>query len=237
MSVLRFIRFILLCLLLFSISVLSHAAEEVEHWTPRDDDLRILEVRVEQYRLEDVLAAYQRKDMLLIPIGALAEILDLAVDVKPGDGIAEGFLFRERNTFYLDTSRNEVTIRGVTQSYNKNLVYVLDNDIYVDSNKLSDWFGIKINADLFSSSIKITSENPFPFIVRMEREERIARTRARLFSEQPDYPRHYEPYDMWNVPFIDQTFEATKRQGDGISSHTLRSTTFATAEKGLKGSI
>ena len=230
MSVLRFIRFILLCLLLFSNSALSHAADEVENWKPRDDDLRILEVRVEQYRLEDVLAAYQRKNMLLIPIGALAEILDLAVDVSPGDGIAEGFLFRERNTFYLDTSRNEVTIRGVTQSYNKNLVYVLDDDIYVDSNKLSDWFDIKINADLFSSSIKITSENPFPFIVKMEREERIARTRARLFSEQPDYPRHYEPYDMWNVPFIDQTFEATKRQGDGISSHTLRSTTFATAD-------
>lgn len=226
----RFIRFILLCLLLLSNSAPSLAAEEVENWTPRDDDLRILEVRVEQYRMEDVLAAYQRKDILLIPIGALAEILDLAIDVNPGEGIAQGFLFRENNTIFLDTSRNTVIIRGETQSYNNKLVYVLDDDIYVDATLLSKWFDIKINADLFSSSVKITSENTFPFILRIEREERIARTRARLFSEQPDYPHHYEPYDMWNIPFVDQTFEATRRQGDGVSSNTFRSSTFATAD-------
>jgi len=226
----HFVRLTILSLLLTSYSTLVCSAEDTENWTPRDDDLRILELRVDLYRLEDVLAAYQRKDMLLIPMGALANILDLAVDVNPGDGIAQGFLFKENNTFFLDTSRNEVIIRGETQSYNNKLVYVLDDDIYVDATLLSRWFDIKINANLFSSTVMINSENPFPFLVKKEREERIAKTRARLAQEQAYYPHHYEPYDMWNVPFIDQTFDATRRQGDGQSTNTFRSTTFATAD-------
>lgn len=226
----HFVRLTILSLLLTSYSTLVCSAEDKENWTPRDDDLRILEMRVDLYRLEDVIAAYQRKDMLLIPMGALAEILDLAIDVNPGDGVAQGFLFKENNTLFLDTSRNEVIIRGETQSYNNKFVYVLDDDIYVDASLLSKWFDIKINADLFSSTVKITSENPFPFLVKMEREERIAKTRARLAEEQPYYPHHYEPYDMWNIPFIDQTFDASRRQGDGQSTNTFRSTTFATAD-------
>ncbi|NNL06763.1 MAG: carboxypeptidase regulatory-like domain-containing protein [Gammaproteobacteria bacterium] len=216
--------------MLFSLSALADAAEDINQWTPSDDDLRILEMRVEQYRLEDLLATYQRKDMLLIPMGLLAEILDLAVDVNPGAGTAEGFMFREDNTIFLDTTRNEITVRGKTQAYNSNLVYVLDDDIYIDANLISKWFDIRINADLFSATIKITSDNPFPFIVKMQREERITKTRARLDQEQPYYPHHYEPYDLWNVPFFDQTLETTRRQGDGDSSNTFRSTTFATAD-------
>jgi hypothetical protein len=234
----RHVRFTILFLLGLSCSTLANAAEESEIWTPRDDDLRILEMRVEQYRLEDVLVTYQNQQTLLVPLGMLAEILDLAIDVDPGSGIAQGFFFNEDNTLYLDTSRNEVTLSGITQSYNRQQVYVLDDDIYVDASLLSKWLDISIDADLFSSTVKIRSEEPFPFIVRMEREERIAKTRARLAAEQPYYPHHYEPYDMWNVPFIDQTFDATRTQGNGQSTNTFRSTTFATSDLlGMEASL
>jgi hypothetical protein len=126
----------------------------------------------------------------------------------------------------------------VTQSYDRQQVYVLDDDIYVDAGLLSKWLGISIDADLFSSTVKIRSEEPFPFIVKMEREERIAKTRARLAAEQPYYPHHYEPYDMWNVPFIDQTFDATRTQGNSQSTSTFRSTTYATSDLlGMEASL
>ena len=227
----HFVRLCYLSFLLFLSATAQGATQDsAGDWTPGDNDLRILEIRVEQYRLEDVLAAYQQKNILLIPLGALSEILDIALEVNPGDGIAQGFIFNEKNTVYLDATRNQITIKGVTQSYNENLVYVLDDDIYLDANLFPRWFEISIDADLFSSTVKIRSQEPFPFIVKMEREERIAKTRARLATEQPYYPHHYEPYDMWNVPFIDQTFEATRRQGDSQSTNTFRSTTYATAD-------
>ena len=226
----HFVRFTVLLPLLLVFTMQLYAADKAAAWTPRDDDLRILEMRVEQYRLEDVLAAYQHKDILLVPMGQLAQILDLAIDVAPGDGVAQGFLFKESNTLYLDTGRNEITIRGNTESYNSKLVYVLDDDIYADANLVSKWYQIKINADLYSSTVKITSDNAFPFIVRMQREDRIARTRSHLASEQAYYPHHHEPYDMWNIPFVDQTIETTRRQGNGQSTNTLRSTTYATTD-------
>lgn len=225
----RFYRYILIAFTLFLFSTSSFAEDAGEHsWTPRDEDLRILQMRVEQYRLEDVLPVYQRKDYLLVPLGYLADILDLAINVDIGSGIAQGFVFNEGNTFYLDTSRAEASIKGVISEYDKNLVYVLDDDIYVGSSLLSKWFGISVDADLFASTVTIRSEDKFPFIVRKEREEKIARTRASLNADIPYYPYHYEPYDMLNTPFIDQTIEGSSRHGNNVSSNTLRSTTYMT---------
>jgi hypothetical protein len=185
-----------------------------------------------------MIPTYQRKDYLLVPLGLLSEILDLAIDVDIGSGIATGFVFNEDNTFHLDTSRNEATLKGISKPYNKALVYVLDDDIYIDARLLSQWFDININADLFSSTVKINSKNSFPFIVRLEREEKIAKTRSRLNADIPYYPYHYEPYDMWNVPFIDQTFEATSRHSDTDTSNTIRSTTYMTSDLlGMESSL
>ncbi len=235
----HFVRYFTLSLLLFSLATVSGAAEESSgDWTPRDSDLRILEIRVEQYKLEDVLATYQYKNTLLIPLGTLSEILDLALQVDPGDGTAQGFVFNESNTIYLDTSRNEITIKGVTQSYKKDRVIVLDDDIYLVTDLFPKWFDISLDVDLFSSIVKVRSEEPFPFIVKMQREERIAKTRARLATELPYYPYHYEPYDMWNVPFIDQTVEVITRHGDENSTNTFRSTTYATSDLlGMEASL
>lgn len=235
----NFIRYFLLLSLLLFIPE-SSIAEEVNHekWTPRDEDLRILEMRVEKYRLEDVLPTYQRKDYLLVPLGFLSEILDLAIDADIGTGIAQGFIFNEDNTFYLDTSRNEVIIQGTSSSYNERLVYVLDDDIYVDGSLLSKWFNISINADLLASTVTVKSEEKFPFIVRMEREEKIAKAKASLNIDTPYYPYHYEPYDMWNVPLIDQTFEASSRKSDEGLTGTFRSTTYMTSDLlGMESSL
>jgi hypothetical protein len=233
------VRYLLVTIFLLMFSTITIAEEQQpEKWTPRDDDLRILAMQVEQYKLEDILPAYQRKDYLLVPLGLLSEILDLAIDVDIGSGVAKGFVFNENNTFHLDTSRNEATIKGVKKTYDNVLVYVLDDDIYVDARLLSQWFDININVDLFSSTVKINAENSFPFIVRLEREAKIAKTRSRLNADVPYYPYHYEPYDMWNVPFIDQTFEATSRHSDTETNNTIRSTTFMTTDLlGMESSL
>jgi hypothetical protein len=227
----RFTSYFILSFLLFSFSAVSTAEDlDPDKWTPRDEDLRILQIQVEKYKFEDVLPTYQRKDFLLVPLGYMSEILDLAIEVDIGTGIAKGFVFNENNTFYLDTARNEVIIKGISSAYNKSLVYVLDDDIYVDGSLLSSWFDITINADLFASSITFKSKDQFPFILRMQREEKIAKTRARLKADMPYYPYHYEPYDMLNVPFIDQTFESTNRYSGTGSANTLNSTTYMTAD-------
>ena len=135
----RFISYFILCFSLLAFPAVSSAADgDSEKWTPRDEDLRILQMQVEKYKLDDVLPTYQRKDYLLVPLGYMSEILDLAIEVDIGTGVAKGFVFNEQNTFYLDTTRNEVIIKGISSTYNKSLVYVLDDDIYVDGSLLAN---------------------------------------------------------------------------------------------------
>ncbi|MBE9532491.1 MAG: hypothetical protein IMF04_00065, partial [Proteobacteria bacterium] len=141
-----------------------------DKWLPRDNDLRLLEIRVAQYKLEDVIPAYQYEDVVLIPIGILSELLDIAIKVKPGS--AQGFIFKEEWTFMLDTTRAEVILQGKPESYDRSLVHELDDDIYVESNLLSKWMLMTLDIDLFSSRMWITSKEKLPFLKRLEREQR-----------------------------------------------------------------
>ena len=107
----RRLGLILLLSLSFCAGAQTAGNTDSRNWTPGDQDLRILEIRVKQYTLDDVIAAYQFEDIVLLPLGALSELLDIAIDVGPE--IASGFVFQEDRGFYLDTSRREVTLEGV----------------------------------------------------------------------------------------------------------------------------
>jgi len=217
-------------MLLVSFPVSAQPPSSPSSWTPRDDDVRILEIAVGPYTLDDVILTYQDGTSILIPIGLLSELLDIAVESRPGDGVAEGFILKEDRIFFLDTTRGEVTLKGEVQAYDRNRVHVLPDDIYVDSQLLASWYSIHLDIDLFASRVRITSEEPLPFEQRLERERRVAKLKARERVER-DYPRHYEPYKMWSVPFIDQTFRiSARKEPDGETLYPWRYTTYATAD-------
>lgn len=204
-------------------------AESKKSWKPNDNDLRILEIRVGQYKLVDVVTAYQYEDIVLVPIGALSEILDLAISVDTN--LAQGFTFKEEWTFLLDTTRTEVVLKGAPESYDESLVHVLEDDIYVESNLLSRWMLMNLDIDLFSSRMWITSEEKFPFIKRIEREQRIAKSLARLNLTKESFPVHYEPYKNWSVPFLDQSVRAgILKDENGDTSTSYQYTTHVSAD-------
>ena len=224
-----------LLLILSLLLVVSHAsaqpAPSSSSWVPRDEDVRILEIAVGPYTLEDVILVYQDGTTTLVPLGLLSELLDIAVVTSPANGTAEGFIIREDRTFFLDTSRIEVVLEGQIQTYDPNRVHVLQDDIYVDAQLLARWYPLRLDIDLFASRLRIISDEPLPFEQRLERERRIALARAYLEREAKEYPRHYEPYRMRSMPFIDQTLRVSARkEPDGETLYPWRYTTFATAD-------
>lgn len=198
-------------------------------WIPETGDVRILEVRVGSYWFDEVIDAYQFEDVILLPMGLISELLDIAIEVEPG--FANGFILKEDNTFALDISRNQVIIRGVPYQYDTDLVKPLNADIYVESNLLGKWFGMRFNIDLYASRVLVQSDIKLPFLARIEREKRIEATLARLnnASEQ-NYPRHYEPYKNSTVPFIDQTLRVGQRLSDKGNATSFQYVTHATAD-------
>ena len=200
-----------------------------ENWIPRDQDLRILEVRVKQYSFEDVVAAYQFEDIVLLPLGELSELLEIAIEVRPGE--ASGFVIREDRSFFLDIARQQITLQGVIETYDPDKVHQLLNDIYVDANLLGKWMNMSFDIDLFASRIVVRSDVPLPFLQRIERERRIKQSLSRLNLNQDEYPRLYEPYQDWSVPFVDQTVRLSRRKtesGDTINNYDY--STYATAD-------
>lgn len=210
---------------------LNNKPQNTPLWSPTDQDIRILEIRVGYLTLEEIVAAYQYQDVILIPLGALSENIDIAIDSRPEKKLAQGFIFKTERTFHLDTERNEVTIQGIAKSYQGNLVQVLLDDIYVESNLLSEWLGIQLSVNLFSSQLWITSDEPLPFQKRLEREKNIARTLSRIKPDAIYYPRHYQPYKNTSSPFIDLSLRTgINRRSDGSTDLTYNHTTHLSAD-------
>ncbi len=223
-----------LCLaMLLAVSFFANAQTDNSilhrNWTPSSLDLRILEIRVKQYTFDDFVAAYQFENIILLPLGAISELIDIAIDVRPE--VASGFVLQEDRSLFLDVTRNQITLQGEIASYDADKVHVLDNDIYVESNLLGDWLNMTFDVDLFAARIWVHSEEPLPFEKRLERNKRISRSISRLQQRQPLYPRHKEPYQNWSMPFIDQTLRLSERKtssGETVSNYQY--TTYATAD-------
>ncbi|MEM7563553.1 MAG: carboxypeptidase-like regulatory domain-containing protein [Pseudomonadota bacterium] len=213
----------------FAVSAQSSESDTTQKWTPGSQDLRLLEVKVKQYTFDDFVTAYQFEDIVLLPIGAISELIDVAVEVR--SDVASGFILREDRPFYLDTTRNQVTRNGVIEMYDPDKVHVLFDDIYVESNLLGNWFGMSFNVDLFAARITLISETLLPFESRIERDRRVARALSRLNQSRVEYPRHHEPYETWSTPFVDQTFRIDQRKTRGDDNvRTYQYTTYATAD-------
>lgn len=209
--------------------VINKMTPVVEKWVPKDNDLRILEIRIERFKFEDVIPAYQYQDVVLLPLGMLTETMELAVNVNPGS--ADGFVIREDRTFFLDIARNEIVINGKSEKFDASLVHDLDDDIYIESNLLGKWLYMDFNIDLFSAIVKITSEEKLPFLQKLEREAKIKKALSRLNTDDEYYPKHYEPHKMISVPFLDQSVTVGRQKNKGSDAfNKFQYTTYASAD-------
>jgi len=197
-----------------------------------ENNIRLLELSIGPYRLENLVMVYQYKEILFVPFGALSELLDLAVKTNPSMGIAKGFIFKQNRTFYLDVNRGEVTLSGAMKSFDvkRTAIRQLD-DIYIDSDLLSEWLPLKIDIDLYSSRLKIIPDEPLPFMLRKEREGRIKVTQSSLVPKDRGYPRYTALYEAWTYPHINFNARAGVYKNNlDETGRTYSHVTYATAD-------
>ena len=197
-----------------------------------EDSIRLLEISIGPYKFDELITVYQFRDMLFVPLGTFSELIDLAVKAGPNSGIAQGFVFDEKKTFYLDINRGEVTLSGKMKSFDNTRTAVRQlDDIYVDSDLLSEWLPLKVDIDLYSSRLKIIPDFPLPFQLRKERESRIKRTQGRLTLKDRGYPRFSAPYQKWSYPQINLNARiGVYNNNTGESGSTFSHATYATAD-------
>jgi hypothetical protein len=186
-----------------------------------DEQLLILEVRLNRYILSDGMFGYIEEGGLLLPLGEYVRMLEFNIAVDTSNGRANGWYMDQNRLFALDILSGTVVIDGREQKYDRNLVELHREDIFVDSRLLSQWFPADVEFDLSNLLVRLKSREPLPLEERAEREQRRSVAIARRESEESEYEVVETPYQWLDWPMVN--FSSTAgytKSAAGDSSYT-----------------
>jgi hypothetical protein len=191
------------------------AADSYELLPIVEDELLVLEVRLENSSSGHGLIAYPYQDSALLPLGEICSILELAVQTDPHTGTAFGWIIDEDRVFALDIPNKTMTLNGNLWPLPERVLSLDENDIYIRSDILSDWLPIDLDINLPRMHVKITPREILPFQSRLKRDEQRSVWLASKGKNVMTYPQHVAPYRMWSWPMVDATMSLlSNRYGD-----------------------
>ncbi|MDP1885805.1 MAG: hypothetical protein Q8L17_05020 [Polaromonas sp.] len=195
-----------------------------------EPNLVLLEVQLDEHVLTDAITTYQAGRETFLPLGELARLLTLAIRTQAEQGTADGYVLSEARGFNLDAAQGRITLADQTQLFDRTLVRLQGDDIYVAASLLSRWLPLDFEVDLSSLTLRVKPRERLPLQERLERERRAGKLGARTGYEDPGYPRVDMPYRLLGVPFIDQTFGMGLRTGNGSRQTSASYTAYLTGD-------
>lgn len=195
-----------------------------------EDNLRLLEVRLEPHVLSEAIPAFAKGKEVLLPLGELANLLTIALTVQPDAGTASGFILANERTFHLDAAALTVTLAGRSAPIEATLVEIHPDDIYVASRLITRWLPVDLDVDLSALRLRVRPREPLPLQQRLEREQRNRPLETQAEFAAADYPRARVPYRFLSVPAIDQTLGVELRRGNDTSTTETFFTSFMTGD-------
>jgi hypothetical protein len=194
-------------------------------------DVLLLALRLDRSILAEALPTYQEGGSVLVPLGEVCRLLGLGITVDVGRGLASGFFIDEGRLFALDVVSRTVIAEGKPRRFDPARIEVHQDDIYVDAALLSEWLPLHLGVDLYGSTITVRPAEKLPAQLRLERESKLASSRAGQRLTASAYPQLELPYRLFDGPFIDQTLGFTRQPSpQGGSQNTLQSSTYATGD-------
>jgi hypothetical protein len=189
---------------------------------PSDEaELMLLEVKLGQYVVQADLTSFRRGGSparVMIPLGELSRSLGLAVDVSPAKGTASGFIIHENRPFRLDLGRGEATLQGVKLPFDRGLVELRDDDVYVEAGLLSKWLPVGLEVDPYEAQVKVRPREVLPLEERLAREGRALADGEAIAA----YPRMDRQYRWLAWPTIDQQVGLAMRPVVGSPASPFR---------------
>ncbi|MFH1842165.1 MAG: hypothetical protein ABIF77_03075 [bacterium] len=180
---------------------------------PDDDDLVVLEVLLERYRVSQGMIGFACRDDVMLPLGELTAALDLAIEVQPEAGRATGWCQREDRTFELDLASGTVILAGRRTTIAPGNITVDDIDIYITTELLSHWLELDIDYAPSLLLVRLTPRTKLPFQQRLKRDQ--LRSSRLGDSNDPDagYPLRVAEYRQTSWPLLDTRLQWSGQQG------------------------
>ncbi|MDP2876101.1 MAG: hypothetical protein Q8O00_07945, partial [Holophaga sp.] len=202
-----------------------------------EEDVWIFALRLDQTILSQAFPAFPRRGGFLLPLGELCRVLDLAVQVNPVMGLAEGFVIDEARRFRLDVRAGFVEIQGARRSIDPARIELHADDIYVDSSLLATWLPLGLDIVKRTAMVTVTPREFLPLQLRWTREREAGQARSE--AKVQIFPRFSDPYQALEIPFLDESLRFTTPSQAELERHVhVQSTTFATGDLlGLSSSV
>lgn len=202
-------------------------AQQSNYVQRSDDELVILEVYVGRASLADTIIGYSTKSGLLLPLQQIAEALEIKMQANQQEGIAEGWFMEPDNRLNINIGNREVIIRGSRKPLIEGQAEAHADDIYVDSELLTEWLQIDFDFSFNTQSIELQPREgiKLPIQLQAEREqarERIARGEVR--GLEGPFVKYTPPYQLYTIPTTDVTYfggydkRAYNGQHNGLSA-------------------
>jgi hypothetical protein len=188
-----------------------------------DEELLLFAARLNGNPLTDNLAAYPLSGGLVVPLGEIVRLLELPIQVDPRRGSASGTFLRPTNLFRLDVARGVAFVNGQEVSFPRTQVEVHEDDIYVDTRLLEQWFGLTIKRDDQAAMLDVESRETLPVEARWLREGRLLRPIAKAADQYKGYQKLEDPYRFVGIPWMDQTIQLQYSSRPGLGQRSFLS--------------
>ena len=203
----------------------------------QEEEVLLFALRLDQATLSNTFPGFAARDGMLVPLGELCRLLDLAIQADPNRGRAEGFFIEEKHRFSLDVMAGTVLVDGRSQTFDRSRVELHPDDIYVDTRLIAVWLPLELQVARRNATITVTPRVALPLQERWQRERMLGRFRP---AEGPKaFPRLSDPYRLVEMPMVDETLRVTAQTVPGVEQRVrAQSTTFATGDLlGLSSSL
>lgn len=186
---------------------------------PEGEEL-VLTLQVDKLTLGEIFA-YKSKAGAKISLLSFFEVLELAIDLELDKGVARGWFIKENYDFDLNYDENGglAIIKGESFSLNAKHLIIEEDDIYIESQILSQWFDLDVTFDFSNLVIFITPSEPIPIQQRLARQNRIKMSSGIGESVAPWKKSNYE---MFSSPLFDFQFShSTNNKSNDLSTYSV----------------
>ena len=184
----------------------------------REEDLLLFAVDLDSLTISESLAAYGAPDDPLLPLGELARLLDMDIDVSPGERRVTGRLGEAQRAVIIDLATNTARVGGKAVALTVEDWAVSPTEIYFRASALQRLLPITFAIDSEALQIKITALEILPIQARLQRMANARDNRTEIDNSEPVY-KVASPYELFSPPAFDVGLQSGV---DALSSGTAR---------------
>lgn len=171
--------------------------------------------------LSDGIIAYQMGDDIGLPLEQLMFLLEFPIQLSGGAKQASGWFIDEKRRFSLDLNAGKVSVNGQSFTIRSSDVRIVESELYIPSQLLTQWFPLNFEANLRALTVNIRPKESIAIDERLTRKGKNFGVTYRIRSVNPEVET---PYKAFTLPALDVNLNTGYSESTGTSfgNYTVR---------------